>query len=177
MKVLFKKTFLILFKIMVAIVKIFICLGITIFVGYFATIASVITSVNSQGFDWKIILYIIISAYIVLGIWLIAFIKTKKNSKIIYAVIFFIWLFSPRIFHFITRQFDYNICTDIGICAEGLKFKDGIMTKEYCLKEGKKWDYKEKMCDMRIEMRTCEKQGYQWNIKEDKCSHEIIKNW
>jgi len=177
MRAFLKKIFSILFRIMVAIVKIFICLGITLFVGYFATIASVITSVNSQGFDWKILLYIIISAYIVLGIWLIALIKTKKNAKIIYAVIFFIWFFSPRIFHFITRQFDYDICTDIGICAEGLRFADGVMNKEYCLKEGKEWDDKEKVCDMRIEMRTCEKQGYKWIYTEDKCSHKIIKDW
>lgn len=177
MKAFFKKLFLILLKIIVTIVKIFICLSITLFVGYFATIASVITSVNSQGFDWKILLYIIISAYIVLGIWLIAFIKTKKNTKIIYVVIFFIWLFSPRIFHFISRQFDYNICTDIGICAEGLRFSDGVMSKEYCITKGKKWDEQNRSCDMRIESRTCEKQGYEWNIKEGKCSHEIIKNW
>lgn len=51
------------------------------------------------------------------------------------------------------------------------------MNKEYCLKEGKKWDDKEKVCDMQIEMRTCEKQGYEWNIREGKCSHKIIKNW
>ena len=177
MRAFLKKIFSILFRIIVAIVKIFICLGITLFVGYFATIASVITSVNSQGFDWKILLYIIISAYIVLGIWLIAFIKTKKNTKIIYAVIFFIWLFSPRIFHFITRQFDYGICADIGICAEGLRFSNGVMNKEYCLKEGKKWDEQNRSCDMRIESRTCEKQGYEWNIKEGKCSHKIIKDW
>lgn len=177
MKTFLTKLFSTLLRIMVAIVKIFICLGITLFVGYFATIASVITSVNSQGFDWKILLYIIISAYIVLGIWLIAFIKTKKNTKIIYAVIFFIWLFSPRILPSVMRQFDFDTCVDIGICAEGVRFSDGVMNKEYCLKEGQKWDDEEKMCDMRIEMRTCEKQGYEWNIKEGKCSHEIIKNW
>lgn len=72
---------------------------------------------------------------------------------------------------------DRAMCADIGFCAEGLRFSDGVMNKEYCLKEGQKWDDKEKMCDMRIEMRTCEKQGYEWIYTEDKCSHKIIKNW
>lgn len=177
MKAFLTKTFLILFKIIVAVVKIFICLGITIFVGYFAAIASATAIAGKQGFDWQVLLYVLASAFTVLGIWLLAFIKTKNNIKLIYAVIFFIWLFSPRILPSVMRQFDYDTCVDIGICAEGLRFSNGIMNKEYCLKEGQKWDDKEKMCDMRIEMRTCEKQGYEWIYPEDKCSHKIIKNW
>lgn len=125
----------------------------------------------------QVLLYVLASIFTVLGIWLIAFKKTKRNTKIIYAVIFFIWLVSPRILPSVMRQFDFDTCVDIGICAEGLRFSNGIMNKEYCLKEGQKWDDKEKMCDMRIEMRTCEKQGYEWIYPEDKCSHEIIRNW
>jgi len=177
MKTFFKKLSLILFRIMVAVVKIFICSSITIFVGYFAAIASVIASVGKQGFDWQVLLYVLASILTVLGIWLIAFKKTKRNTKIIYAVICFIWLVSPRILPSVMRQFDFDTCVDIGICAEGLRFANGVMNKEYCLKEGKKWDDEEKMCAMRIEMRTCEKQGYKWIYTEDKCSHEIIKNW
>lgn len=177
MKASLKKLFLILFKIMVAIVKIFACLAITFFVGYFASIASVTAIAGKQGFDWQVLLYILASVFMILGIWLITFIKTKRNIKIIYSVVFFIWLFSPRILSSVMRQFDYDTCVDIGICAEGLRFSDGQMNKEYCLKEGKKWDDEEKMCDMKIEMRTCEKQGYKWIYTEDKCSHEIIKNW
>jgi hypothetical protein len=177
MKTFLTKLFLILFRIIVIVVKIFICLSITLFVGYFASIASVIATVGKQVFDWQVLLYVLVSVFTVLGIWLIAFIKTKKITKIIYAIIFFIWLFSPRILPSVMRQFDYDTCVDIGICAEGLRFADGVMNEEYCLKQGKKWDDKRKVCDMRIEMRTCEKQGYEWNIREGKCSHEIIKNW
>ena len=177
MKAFLTKTFLILFKILVAVVKIFICLGVTLFVGYFAAIASSTAVAGKQGFDWQVLLYVLAYVFTILGIWLVAFIKTPKNIKIIYAVAFFIWLFSPRIFPSVMRQFDYDTCVDIGICAEGVRFADGVMNKEYCLKKGKKWDDKEKMCDMRIEMRTCEKQGYEWNIREGKCSHKIIKNW
>lgn len=92
-------------------------------------------------------------------------------------MIFFIWLFAPRILDSVMRQFNYDYYVDSGICTEGVRFKDGVMNKEYCLKEGKKWHDKEKMCDMRIEMRTCEEQGYEWLIKEGRCSHKIIINW
>lgn len=149
MKTFLTKFFSILFRILVTVVKIFICLSITLFVGYFAAIASVVASVGRQGFDWQVLLYVLVSAFTVLGIWLIVFIKTKKNTKIIYAVIFFIWLFSPRILPSVMRQFDYDTCVDIGICAEGLRFVDGVMNKEYCLKKGKKWNDKRKVCDMR----------------------------
>lgn len=149
MKAFFTKLFLILFKIMVAFVKIFICLGITLFVGYFAAIASANATAGKQGFDWQVLLYILASVFTILGIWLIAFIKTKRNIKIFYSVIFLIWIFSPRILPSVMRQFDYDTCVDIGICAESLKFNDGEMNKEYCLKKGKKWDDTRKICDMR----------------------------
>lgn len=177
MKTFLKKLFLILFKIMIAIVKILICLSITLFVGYLAAIASATAIAGKQGFDWQVLLYVLASIFTILGIWLISFIKMQRNTKIVYATIFLIWFISPRILPSVTRQFDYDTCVDIGFCAEGLRFSDGVMNKEYCLKKGKKWDDKEKMCDMRIEMRTCEKQGYEWLIKEDRCSHKIIKNW
>ena len=40
-------------------------------------------------------------------------------------------------------------CLDTGICAEGLKFGENILTKEYCLKKHFKWDDKRKECDMK----------------------------
>lgn len=177
MKAFLTKLFSILFRIIFTVVKIFICLSITIFVGYFAAIASATAIAGKQGFDWQVLLYVLASVFTVLGIWLIGFKKTTKNTKIIYAAIFLIWLFAPRISPSVMRQFDFDTCVDIGICAEGLRFSDGVMNKEYCLKKGKEWNDKEKVCDMRIEMRTCEKQGYKWIYTEDKCSHKIIKNW
>lgn len=148
MKAFLKKLFLILFKIMVAIVKIFTCLAITFFVGYFAAIASATAIAGKQGFDWQVLLYVLASVFTILGIWLIAFVKTNKKIKIIYAVIFFIWLLSPRILPSVMRQFDYDTCVDIGICAEGLRFKDGVMNKEYCINHKYIWDEQNKSCDM-----------------------------
>lgn len=143
------KLFSIIFKIIIIFIKIFICLSVTLFVGYFATIASATATAGKQGFDWQVLLYVLVSAFAIFGVWLIAVIKTKRNIKIIYAVIFFIWLFSPRILPPVMRQFDYDTCVDIGICAEGLRFADGVMNKGYCLKKGKKWDNKGEVCDMR----------------------------
>ncbi len=177
MKTFLSKTFLILYRIIVAVLKTFICLIVTLFVGYFAAIASSTAIVGKQGFDWQVLLYALASVSTILGIWIVTFVKTKRNIKIIYAIIFFICFFSPRILPSVMRQFDYDTCVDIGICSEGLRFSDGVMNKEYCLNKGKKWDDKRKVCDMRIEMRTCKKQGYDWLIKEGRCSHKIIKNW
>lgn len=148
MKVFLKKLFLILFKIMVAIVKIFTCLAITFFVGYFAAIASATAIAGEQGFDWQVLLYVLASVFTIFGIWLIAFRKTNKNTKIIYAVTFFIWLFSPRILPSVMRQFNYDTCVDIGICAEGLRFADGVMNEEYCINHKYIWDEQNKSCDM-----------------------------
>lgn len=82
MKAFFKKLFLILFRIIVAVVKIFACLAITFFVGYFAAIASATAIAGKQGFDWQVLLYVIATVFTILGIWLIAFIKTKKIQKL-----------------------------------------------------------------------------------------------
>lgn len=171
------KLFSIIFKLIIILIKILSCLFVTITVCYFAAIASVVAIAGRQGFDWQVLLYVLASVFAVFGIWLIAFKKTKRNTKIIYTVIFFIWLFSPRILPSVMRQFDFDTCVDSGICAEGLRFADGVMNEEYCIKEGKKWDDKRKECDMAIESRTCREQGYEWSIKDGKCSHEIIKNW
>ena len=148
MKAFLTKTFLILFKIIVAVVKIFICLGVTLFVGYFAAIASSTAVAGKQGFDWQVLLYVLASVFTILGIWLIAFIKTKRNIKIIYSVVFFIWLFSPRILPSVMRQFDYDTCVDIGICSEGLRFSDGVMNKAYCINHKYIWDEQNRSCDM-----------------------------
>ena len=149
MKTFLTKLFSILFKIIVAVVKIFICFNVTLLACYFAAIASSTAIVGKQGFDWQVLLYVLASVLTILGIWLVAFVKTKRNTKIIYSVIFFIWLFSPRILPSVMRQFDFDTCVDIGICSEGLIFSDGIMNKEYCLKYQGKWNDKRKECDMR----------------------------
>jgi len=99
----------------------------------------------------------------------------KKITLIIF--LFLVIFLLPKVIHFAKYAIDEDTCVDTGLCAEGLNFGKNVMSKEYCLKEGKKWDYKRKECDMAIESRTCREQGYEWLIEKGKCSHKIIKNW
>lgn len=99
-------------------------------------------------------------------------------KKIILLILIFVGLlFAFKIMQKIKYFIDDDTCVDTGICAEGLKFGENILTKEYCLKKHFKWDYKRKECDMAIESRTCREQGYEWITEKGKCSHEIIKDW
>ena len=99
-------------------------------------------------------------------------------KKIILLMLIFVGLlFAFKIIQKIKYFIDDDTCVDTGICAEGLKFGENILTKEYCLKKHFKWDDKRKECDMAIESRTCREQGYKWITEKGKCSHEIIKNW
>lgn len=99
-------------------------------------------------------------------------------KKITLSIILFFAIFLlSKVIQFAKYTIDEDSCVDTGICAEGLKFGNDIMSKEYCLEKGKKWDDKRKECDMAIESRTCEKQGYKWITTEGRCSHKIIKNW
>lgn len=77
----------------------------------------------------------------------------KKISLII--LLFLVIFLLPKVMQFAKYAIDEDDCVDSGICAEGLKFGDEIMSKEYCLKKGKKWDDKRKEYDMAIESRTC----------------------
>src|SRR5574344_799828 len=99
----------------------------------------------------------------------------KKILFFILIIVGFILLFN--VLHFIKYAIDEDDCVDSGICAEGLRFGNDVMSKEYCIEKGKKWDDKRKECEMAIESRVCREQGYEWRIEKGECSHKIIKNW
>ncbi|MFA7658929.1 MAG: hypothetical protein WCY19_05810 [Candidatus Gastranaerophilaceae bacterium] len=102
----------------------------------------------------------------------------KDLKKIILLILVLIILFFTfKIIQKIKCFIDEDFCVDTGICAEGLRFGENILTKEYCLKKHFKWDDKRKECDMAIESRTCREQGYEWITTEGRCSNKIIKNW
>lgn len=44
---------------------------------------------------------------------------------------------------------DFAMCVDIGICPEGVRFKNFVITEEYCLKNHFMWDNKNKTCNLR----------------------------
>jgi len=105
----------------------------------------------------------------------IVLINFKKIGLFILILIMLFFLL--KVLHKIKYFIAEDICVDIGICSEGLRFGNNILTKEYCLKKHFKWDDKRKECDMAIESRTCREQGYEWITEKGKCSHEIIKDW
>lgn len=116
MKKFVSKLFMILLKLLIALIKIFVCISISIFVGYFAVICGFIELFGEDGLNWQILLYIIISMSVLLGTWLIAFIKSSKKVKIIYVLIFLTWFFSHSFLPSVNRALDLDICIDTGDC-------------------------------------------------------------
>lgn len=161
-----------LLKALKIITKTIICFLLSIFF-----VGSILIEMMTIGFNNETLLLIIFSLIMIPITWAIFFVKSKWYFKILYLLVFFSYLQLPFILPKSKLAWEKDLCYDDGYCKEGLKFKDGVMTKEYCLRKGKKWDDKRKECDMAIESRTCREQGYEWLIKEGRCSHKIIKNW
>lgn len=177
MKTFLINLFLVLKKFLIILLKLLFCLFLTICVGYGVTLIGTLGISGPKHLDWQIIFYIGLGIILILGVWVSSFFKTPSKIKVLFIILFPIWLFSPFFLHSVMNAINEDDCVDTGICAEGLKFGDEIMSKEYCLQKGKKWDDKRRECDMAIESRTCEKQGYEWITTEGRCSHRIIKNW
>ena len=140
------KTFL---KIIFGIIKALLCSIFTLIFGAWSTYILIIALVHPFEFDWQMVIFTIFSLIMVIGIWLISFIKTTKKVKIIYLILLISYIFMPYILPSVMRQLDYDTCADIGICAEGLRFGNDVMNKEYCLKNHWKWDENNKSCDLR----------------------------
>lgn len=177
MKTFFTKLLLILKNIIIIAIKLLFCLIFTLMVGYSIALIGFSSFTTKENVDWQIILYVGLGIFLILSIWINSFFKTTRKFKLSCLILFVIWIFSFKILPSVMHQINEDSCIDTGICAEGLKFGDEIMSKEYCLQKGKKWDDKRRECDMAIESRTCREQGYQWITTEGKCSHKIVKNW
>lgn len=58
----------------------------------------------------------------------------RNLKKIILLMLIFVGLlFAFKIIQKIKYFIDDDTCVDTGICAEGLKFGENVLTKEYCL--------------------------------------------
>lgn len=169
--------FLLFKKILIILAKLILCTIFTIFIGYWVALIGTLGITDIKNLDWQIIFYIGFGIFLIFGVWINSFFKTSDKIKLLFIILFPIWFFSPFLLHSVMYAIDEDSCLDTGICAEGLRFGKDVMSKEYCLKNGKKWDDKRKECDMAIESRTCREQGYEWLIEKGKCSHEIIKDW
>ena len=136
-------------KISIIIIKLFFCLIFTIMVGYSIALIGLGSYATKENFDWQIILYVGLGIFLIFSIWINSFFKTTRKFKLSCLILFIIWGFSFKILPSVMYQINEDSCVDTGICAEGLKFGENIMSKEYCIKQGGKWNNKRKECDMR----------------------------
>lgn len=163
--------------ILIFLLKFLFCFFFTIMVGCLVALIGTLGIADTKNLDWQIVLYVGLGIFLILGAWINSFFKTPDKIKLLFVILFPIWFFSTFLLPSVMYAIDEDTCLDTGLCSEGLKFGNDVMSKEYCLKEGKKWDDKRKECDMEIESRTCREQGYEWLIEKGKCSHKIVKDW
>lgn len=147
MKNFFKK----ILNLMIIFIKLLICVRFTYLFGLWITVVY-----PAENYDWQIIFYLITSVLIIIGLWMICFMKTKLVTKIIFLVSFFIYFDSPKNFlPSVVNEFDKAYCLEQGRCIEGLKVntKYGLIkiSKEICLKHSWKWNEKCKCCDVKLE--------------------------
>lgn len=148
MKIFLTKLLLILKNIIITAVKLLFCLIFTLMVGYSIALIG-FGSYTIKNFDWQITIYVILGIFIIFSLWINAFLKTTRKYKLICFILFIIWIFSFKILPSVMYQINEDSCIDTGICAEGLKFGENILTKDYCLKKHFKWDDRRKECNMR----------------------------
>lgn len=149
MKFFLTKLLLILKNIIIIAIKLLFCLIFTLMVGYSIALIGFGSFATKENFDWQIILYVGLGIFIIFSLWINSFLKTTRKFKLSCLILFVIYFFSFKILPSVMYQINEDSCVDTGICAEGLKFGENILTKDYCLNKHFKWDDKRKECDMR----------------------------
>ena len=99
--------------------------------------------------DWRVGLCILFSVILAIYSCIVFFFKTKVIVKIIYVILFFAYPYLPNSIPSVVKYKNDDTCSDIGICAEGVKWGKDIITKDFCLKNNWKWDEKRKSCNVR----------------------------
>ncbi len=124
----------ILSEILIVILKISLCLFLTLVLGIWSGIV-----VFADQYDWQIILYLTLSSLTIMGIWLVFFIKMKKITKLVYLVLFISYLFIPKTLPSVMKQFNIDSCLDSGGCwdliRDRCKMRDQgkcVITSEEC---------------------------------------------
>lgn len=141
--------FILLKKLLNILIKLILCTIFTILIGYWVALIGTLGIADIKHLDFQIVFYIVFGIFLILGAWINSFFKTSTKIKLLFIILFPIWFFSPFLLHSVMYVINEDDCVDTGICAEGLKFGENILTKEYCLKQHFKWDDKRKECDMR----------------------------
>ncbi len=142
------KIFLIMKKTLIVLLKLLFCLFFTIMAGYSIALIVTLGYSDTKNLDWQVIFYVILGIVSILGAWINSFFKTPIKIKFLFVILFLIWFFSPYFLPSIMYAINEDTYIDTGICAEGLKLKDGIMSQEYCLNHKHIWDERNRSCDM-----------------------------
>ncbi len=138
-----------LIRLFIIIIKLFLCLVITIF-GLFRDY--IILAIPHE-FSWQILFYLFFAVIAISGIWVILFKKTKKITKLIFLGLFITYFLSPKFLPSVMKTFQVDSCLSGGICTEGLEINTEHgrieINRENCLKYNWQWNENRKWCDVR----------------------------
>jgi len=148
MNVILKSLSIIVFKILYGIF----CTICSLFVAYNIFIVIAHSFFSDNGFDFQIIFFILLSVALIISFWALIFVKIKPTRKILIFLLLLIiqlgYLQLSMLLPSVKKINNMEFFIDTGICAEGIKLKDGVMSKKYCLKHGLTWDARNRSCDM-----------------------------
>lgn len=123
-------------KISLALIKIFICLLFTFIIGFTSCIIFII-SVATQ-FSWQILLYVLLSIIVVIGLWLISFLKTTHVIKILWMGLFIGFVFAFYRLPDINTALNINHCIDRGHCWDSHRNRCEEKDQCMCVKNAEK---------------------------------------
>lgn len=130
-------------KLLLCILKIILCVFINASIFLISYVA-----LFANDYDWPLVLYLASFIFLMIGIWILFFVKNNLIFKVVYFSMFFLFINAHRFAPSVKQQFDMDFCLDSGICVQGLKFKDGVMNKDYCLSHRWKWNNEKNECNV-----------------------------
>jgi len=121
--------------------------GLFFIIGF--SILTVEFTLSMSQSDWRVGLCILFSAFLAVYSFIVFFLRTRAIVKILYVIFFVAYPYLPNSIPSVVKYQNDDTCTDIGICAEGVKWGKDIITKDFCLQNNWKWDEKRKDCNVR----------------------------
>lgn len=139
-----------IFNILIYFVYVFICVCITLFLGY---IGCLILVISMKNYPFQTITFLILSLGAVVVLWSLLFVKMKFFKKFLGFVLLLLIIKFLFILPAVNYAFEVDTCIDIGVCKEGIETKiDGQLieiNKENCLLHNKEWDDNINSCYVR----------------------------
>ncbi len=89
------------------------------------------------------ILLFIFFLFILFGFWVLLFKKTKLTTKIIYVILFLLYILLVK------QALDRDYMAEYGYASRGMLFSGKIMNKSVCEEMNFTWDEKRNACDTR----------------------------